>query len=185
MSAPASRRPIPASEFDLIDHDGRPVSGRTFEGTFTLYFFGFTHCRMVCPRALTRLTTVLDRLGPLADRIRPLYVTVDPERDTPEVMRSFLLTDYPRFTGLTGTRAQIDAAMSAFRVFARRAGDPDDPDGYQMPHSAFTYVMDPLGRYVTHVTDAVHADELERRLAVILADPCSPSSPLAPPGGHR
>lgn len=98
--------------------------------------------------------------------MRPIYVTVDPERDTPAVMKAFLENDYPRFTGLTGTRPQIDAAMSAFRVFARRS---PDPDGYQVPHSAFTYVIDAQGRYVTHVTDAVDAVELERRLAAILS----------------
>jgi len=169
MTTSARRSPVPVSEFHLVDHDGQPVTHRTFEGTFALYFFGFTHCGMVCPRALTRLSTVLDRLGPLADRVRPIYVTVDPERDTPAVMKAFLENDYPRFTGLTGTRTQIDAAMSAFRVFARRSPDPADPDGYQMPHSAFTYVIDAQGRYVTHVTDAVDTVELERRLAGILA----------------
>lgn len=169
MSTPQRRSPGPSGVFDLVDHDGNAVSQRSFAGAFAVYFFGFTHCGMVCPRALSRLTAVLDRLGPLADRVRPVYVTVDPERDTPEVMKTFLEASYPRFTGLTGTRAQVDAAMSAFRVFARRAEDPDDPDGYQMPHSAFTYVMSPDGGYVTHFTDAVEAGEIEQRLLAILA----------------
>lgn len=169
MSSPERRSPGPTGVFDLVDHDGNAVSQRSFAGAFAMYFFGFTHCGMVCPRALSRLTAVLDRLGPLADGVRPVYVTVDPERDTPEVMKAFLETSYPRFTGLTGTRAQVDAAMSAFRVFARRAEDPDDPDGYQMPHSAFTYVMSPDGGYVTHFTDAVEAGEIEQRLIAILA----------------
>lgn len=186
MSGSERHSPGPFGIFDLVDHDGNAVSQRSFAGTFVLYFFGFTHCRMVCPRALARLTAVLDRLGPLADHLRPVYITVDPERDTPEMMKAFLEEDYPRFTGLTGTRAQIDAAMSAFRVFARRTADPADPDGYQMPHSAFTYVMAPDGGYVTHFTDAVGAVELEQRLAAILAalDRRQPSAVAARPG-HR
>jgi len=112
-----------------------------------LVFFGFTHCRIVCPRALGKLCRVLDDLGPLAERVQPLYVTVDPERDTPAVMREFLGRSYPRFTGLTGSPAQIDAAKAAFRVFARRVADPDSPGGYAMPHTAIAYLLDEAGRY--------------------------------------
>ncbi|MFD6059482.1 SCO family protein [Rhodococcus wratislaviensis] len=154
--------------FDLVDHDGREVNERTYRGTYAVIFFGFTHCKMVCPRALHRLSTVLDRLGPLADRIQPLYITVDPQRDSPEVMKEFLSTDYPRFTGLTGTQAQIEKAKKSFRVFSTTVSDPDDPNSYQMPHSAFTYVLGPDGTYLTHFTDAVDEDDLVTRLSAIL-----------------
>ncbi|HJT95655.1 MAG TPA: SCO family protein [Mycobacterium sp.] len=154
--------------FDLIDHDGRAVSTRTYGGKHMLVFFGFTHCKMVCPRALSRLSAVLDRLGPLADRIQPLYVTVDPQRDTPEVMKEFLSSSYPRFTGLTGSAQQIELAKKSFRVFSTEVADPDDPDSYQMPHTAFTYVLGPDGAYQTHFTDAVDEDELVTRLSSIL-----------------
>lgn len=154
--------------FDLVDHDGHEVNERTYSGKYAVIFFGFTHCKMVCPRALHRLSTVLDRLGPLAERLQPLYITVDPERDTPEVMKDFLSSDYPRFTGLTGTPAQIDRAKKSFRVFATTVSDPDDPHNYQMPHSAFTYVLGPDGAYLTHFTDAVDEDELVTRLSSIL-----------------
>ncbi|MEA2625894.1 MAG: hypothetical protein QOD06_1939 [Candidatus Binatota bacterium] len=159
----------PGGEFHLIDHHGVEVSDATYHGRHALVFFGFTHCKVVCPRALGRLTRVLDALGPLAEQIRPLYVTVDPERDSPEVMRAFLERSYPRFTGLTGSRPQIDAAKRAFRVFARRTADPDDPDGYAVPHSAITYVLDPDGRYTTHFTDAVDEREMTERLREILS----------------
>jgi protein SCO1/2 len=108
--------------FCLIDHDGHNVSDETYRGQYVLIFFGFTNCRVVCPRALTKLSAVLDSLGPLADRIRPIYVTVDPERDTPDAMRSFLQS-YPRFTGLTGSLEQIDRMKKAYRVFAQRVDD--------------------------------------------------------------
>lgn len=81
--------------YALVDHHGRTVTEQDFAGRYQLVFFGFTHCRMVCPAALGKLSTVLDDLGPLAERIQPLYISVDPERDTPEVMRAFLEESYP------------------------------------------------------------------------------------------
>jgi protein SCO1/2 len=149
-----------AATFDLVDHDGRAVTERSYRGKRVLVFFGFTNCKMVCPRALGRLSAVLDRLEPRADAFAALYITVDPERDTPAVMKAFLTERFPRFTGLTGEPQQVADARSSFRVFARKVADPDDPDGYQMPHSAFTYVLDEEGSYLTHVTDAVGEDEL-------------------------
>ncbi|MFI6367724.1 SCO family protein [Nocardia sp. NPDC050630] len=161
-------RPAVSGTFDLVDHDGCEVTDRTYRGKYVLVFFGFTHCKMVCPRALNRLSGVLDRLGALAQRIQPLYITVDPERDTPAAMKRFLSSDYPRFTGLTGSAEQIETAKNSFRVFSTVVGDPEDPDGYQMPHSAFTYVLDPDGAYMAHFTDAVDEDELVTRLTAIL-----------------
>jgi protein SCO1/2 len=150
--------------FDLIDHHGHAVSDYTYRGQFMLLFFGFTHCRVVCPRALARLSGGIDRLGPAASCLRPLYVTVDPDRDTPEVMRAFLKTRYPKFTGLTGSRENVDRVKALYKVFASRAADPDDAVGYQMPHTAFTYLIGPDGRYVAHFTDAIEEDELANRL---------------------
>jgi protein SCO1 len=136
--------------FALVDHHGRPVTERTYRGRWMLVFFGFTHCRVVCPRALGRLDDVLDALGPLAERVLPRYVTVDPERDTPQVMREFLAGSHPRFTGLTGTRAQIEAAQRAFRVFSRRRPGHADDQGYDVAHTAITYLLDPVGDYAGH-----------------------------------
>ncbi|MGO4713355.1 SCO family protein [Bradyrhizobium sp. 2TAF24] len=162
--------PLPGAiggSFCLIDHDGRDVSDETYHGHYALMFFGFTHCRVVCPRALTKLSAVLDSLGPLAGRIRALYVTVDPERDTPDAMRAFL-QPYPRFTGLTGSREQIDRIKAAFRVFAQRVDDAAGNADYTVPHTAITYVMDPEGRLVSHLIDALSAEEIATRLRRLL-----------------
>lgn len=149
MQAPIDAR------FSLVDHDGSHVTERNLRGKWSLVFFGFTHCRVVCPRALQRLSDALELLDPRdRDEIRPVYITVDPERDTPEVMKAFL-SSRPGFLGLTGTRAQIDAAKDSFRVFAEKRPDPQDPDGYAVPHTAITYVIAPDGRYADHFTDAV------------------------------
>jgi protein SCO1/2 len=162
--------PLPpfAETFDLIDHNGREVNGRTYRGKYVVIFFGFTHCKAVCPRALSRLSAVLDRLGPDAARIQPLYVTADPQRDTPTVMKEFLAAAYPRFTGLTGSTQQIEWAKRSFRVFSTEVSDHGEPDGYRMPHSAFTYVLGPDGAYLTHFTDAVEEEELTTALFSIV-----------------
>ena len=150
----------PVARFELTDHHGRRVSEADFAGSFKLVYFGFTHCRVVCPRSLTKLSRALDALGKQADSIKALYVTVDPARDTPQRMRDHLTHNYPRFTGLTGSQDDIDAAKKAFRVFAERKADPADPDGYAVPHSAISYLMSPDGQYCTHFLDALDEHEI-------------------------
>jgi len=153
--------------FALIDHDGGPVTNETYRGRHVLVFFGFTRCRVVCPRALSRISRALELLGSTADEITPLYISVDPERDSPEVMKTFLAS-YPRFTGLTGTREQIDATKQAFRVFAQKKADASEPDGFVIPHTAFTYVLDPSGAYLTHFADTIDEVELAARVRELI-----------------
>jgi protein SCO1 len=143
--------------FDLVDHHGRAVTERTYRGSWLLVQFGFTACRAVCPRALAKLDAALDA----ADvPVVPLYISVDPERDTPDVLRAYLQERHPRFTGLTGTAGQVEAAKAAFLVFARRRPDPDDPDGYAVPHTAITHLVDPQGQPALHWSDARDAGEI-------------------------
>ncbi|WP_064742817.1 SCO family protein [Pseudonocardia spinosispora] len=170
MSSGAARGPLVGARFDLIDHDGRRVTNATYHGKFPLIFFGFTHCKVVCPRALTRLTAVLDGLGERAELLEPLYITVDPERDTPGRMKQFLAANFPRFTGLTGSEVELSAAREEFRVFARRQRDPEGIEEYVVPHSAITYLLDRSGVFLTHFTDVIETPELVRRLDAVLAD---------------
>jgi protein SCO1/2 len=161
LGAAASK--LPSGTFDLIDHFGRQATNRSFHGKYLLVFFGFTHCRVVCPRALTKLSATLDALGSLRRKIQPLYITVDPERDTPERMRDFL-QNYPRFLGLTGSRAQIEEAKHAFCVFARRTLDPEDSEGYSVPHTAICYFLHANGKSLIHFVDALSTEQIVRRL---------------------
>ncbi len=151
--------------FALLDHHGRRVTERDFRGRWMLVYFGFTHCRVVCPRSLAKLSAVLAAIGDRAARIAPLYVTVDPARDTAAVMKAWLAAHHPRFTGLTGTPDRIDAAKAAFRVFAQQKPDADDPDGYAVPHTAIAYLIDPAGRYRTHFADVIDGDTIAARIA--------------------
>jgi protein SCO1/2 len=155
--------------FELVDHYGTTVSNRSFAGKLLLVLFGFTNCRAVCPRKLAETEVALDQLGDLAHRVQPLYVTVDPERDTPEVMRAFLKA-HPRFIGLTGDRAQIDEVKLRFRVFAHRVADASDPANYNVPHTAVTYLMNPDGGYMAHFLDGTDVDRLVARIRELIAD---------------
>jgi protein SCO1 len=160
------------AQFNLIDHNGQPVTQDTYRGQWLWVYFGFTHCRVVCPRTLTRLSNVLSALHPdLAQRTQPLYITVDPLRDTPAVMRAYLQERYPRFMGLTGTEQQIGEAKEAFKVFSSPRPDPNNPANYDVPHTAITYLIDPGGAYVTHWPETRSADDIVSDLQSRLAGP--------------
>jgi protein SCO1 len=150
--------------FALTNHFGQAVTNASFHGKYALLFFGFTHCKVVCPRSLDRLSQALELIGELADEVQPLYITVDPDRDSPEVMRAFLERAYPRFLGLTGNREHIAAVKSAYKVYAERKEDPDAPDGYVMPHTAFSFLLARNGDYLAHFVDAGDAAELAAKL---------------------
>jgi protein SCO1/2 len=119
---------VPA-RFELIDHDGNPVTNESYLGRHALVFFGFTNCKAVCPRALGQLSSVLDELGDRANGIVPLYVTVDPERDSPEVMKAFLTENFPRFTGLTGRGRRSTRPSSNFASSPPERPTPTIPRG--------------------------------------------------------
>lgn len=158
--------PIHAA-YSLVDHHGTAVTESTYRGSWQLVQFGFTSCRVVCPRALTKLSTALDtverNLGSVP--LVPLYVTVDPDRDSPAVMKAFLEMSYPRFTGLTGTPEQIDEAKGAFKVFTRRRAAVD---GYDVQHTAITYLLDPEGGPAHHWPDTHTAERIAADLVRFL-----------------
>lgn len=158
----------PVARFDLVDHHGHAATQADFAGAYLLVYFGFTHCKVVCPRSLGKLSRVLDAIGDKADRVKALYITVDPARDTPDVMRRYLEERHPRFLGLTGSEEEIARAKSAFRVFAEFKGDETAPDGYVVPHSAIAYLMGPDGEHLDHFIDALGEDEVTRRMSAAI-----------------
>ena len=158
-----SKAPAVGGYFLLDDHDGKRIDAFSFDDRLMLIFFGFANCSVVCPRELDKIDAALDALGEDADRIQPLYVTVDPERDSPEVLRTYL-KNRPRFRGLTGSRAEIDAMKRNFRIFAERREDPSAPDGYVVPHTTLAYLARPGGQVVAHFSESVGAQPLADRL---------------------
>jgi protein SCO1/2 len=152
------------SDFELVDHRGHAARDEDFRGLWQLVFFGFTYCPDVCPTGLATISTVLDELGPAADKIVPLFITVDPERDRPEVLKDYLANFHPKILGLTGTTEQVAAATKGFRVYFRKVQQPDQPDAYTLDHSTFIYLMDPEGGYATHMSPQLAPEEIAARL---------------------
>ncbi len=132
--------------FKLTDQNGRTVTDQDFKGRPFLVFFGFTHCPDICPTTLFEVSEILRVLGSDADRTRALFITVDPERDTPAVMKDYLSSFDPHLSGLTGDPAGIAAVAKAYRVYYKKV--PSDQGGYTMDHTAIVYLMDKEGRFV-------------------------------------
>jgi protein SCO1/2 len=132
--------------FSLVDHHGKAVTERDYLGKPTLVFFGFTYCPDVCPTTLFELSNRLKELGAYADRINVLFITVDPERDTPQQLALYVASFDERIVGLTGTPENIAAAMKAYRVYAKKILLNDG--GYTMDHTATIYMMNSEGRFV-------------------------------------
>lgn len=132
--------------FSLTDHTGAAVTEASYRGRLMLIFFGFTHCPDVCPTELQVIAEVLDGLGADADRVAPLFITVDPERDTPEALARYVDLFDPRIIGLTGTPEQIGAVTRAYRVYYAKVHPPEASD-YTMDHSSFVYLMDQEGGF--------------------------------------
>jgi len=132
--------------FRLEDQNGKPVSDADMKGRPFLVFFGFTHCPDICPTTLFEMSQVMKALGPDADRAGALFITVDPERDTPGVMKDYLSNFDPHLRGLTGDRVAVDAAIRAYRVYAKKV--PLQNGDYTMDHTAVVYLMDKDGNFV-------------------------------------
>jgi protein SCO1 len=130
--------------FTLVNHRGEAVTDRTFLGKPTLLFFGFTHCPDVCPTTLFELTNRMQKLGPASDRFNVVFITADPERDTPEQMALYLQSFDPRIVGLSGTREQVDVAIKTYGVVAKKV--PTE-NGYNVDHTASVFLMDANGRF--------------------------------------
>jgi protein SCO1/2 len=154
--------------FTLTDHKGRRVTDQDFRGRHMLVFFGFTLCPDVCPTALQVASEALNKLGPKADQIVPIFISVDPERDTPSQLASYVESFHPRLIGLTGSQAEIDAVVKAYRVYVRRVEDPKSSAGYTFDHTSLIYVMGPDGAYRTHFTHTTNAGAMAERLARLL-----------------
>jgi cytochrome oxidase Cu insertion factor (SCO1/SenC/PrrC family) len=151
--------------FTLTDAQGNTVRDEDFRGKFMLVYFGYTYCPDVCPTSLTAMAESLDALGDKAANITPIFITVDPERDDMEGIGEYAAAFHPSLIGLTGSLEQVKAAAHAYRVFyAKVQEDPDDPEDYLVDHSAYTYLMDPTGKYLEHFPHGADPVEMTRRI---------------------
>jgi cytochrome oxidase Cu insertion factor (SCO1/SenC/PrrC family) len=150
--------------FSLTDQNGRRVTERDFLGRPILVFFGFTFCPDICPSGLQVIAAALDQLGPKGEAIVPVFVTIDPERDGPQQLKSYLASFHPRLVGLSGTVAEITDVAKKYRVYFKKVKDEKSSADYTMDHSTIMYLMDAKGRFVAHFSHATSADKLAEGL---------------------
>jgi len=153
--------------FRLVDQNGKTVTNADLKGEWSLVYFGYTHCPDACPTALNDIAIALDELGPKRDAVRPVFITVDPERDTSEVLKSYVTAFDAPILALTGTPEEIAQAAKGYRVYY--AKHPEAGGDYSMDHSSVIYVMDPEGRFTASFTHENSPEEIAERLKKLLS----------------
>ena len=160
-----SKPPSIGGRFTLISQDGRPVTDADFRGKNILVFFGFTNCPDVCPLTLNNISRAMVLLGADANKIQPLFISVDPLRDTPNVLRQYLKHFDHRIIGLTGTPKQVVAVQRAYRIFAqRRNAVGAGSDDYLMDHTSISYMMGPSGEFKTFFSNGSTPEEFVTKI---------------------
>ena len=162
------KNPAIGGPFALIDQNGRTVTSDSLKGKPTLIYFGYTYCPDVCPTSLLLMQTAIDKLGPdAAKKVNLVFITIDPERDTPKVLKGYVDNFGPTFIGLTGTPDQVAAAARAYRVYYQKVPGKDGAP-YLMDHSSIVYVLDRSGRFVTHFTHEAKAEAIAASIQRLL-----------------
>lgn len=144
--APSIGASVIGGSFHLVDQNGKPFSDQDMKGKPYLVFFGYTHCPDICPTTLFEMSQLFRKLGPDANRLGALFITVDPARDTQPVLKDYLSSFDPHLRGLTGDQKAIDQVMRDYRVYAKKV--PVEGGDYSMDHSAIIYLMDKDGHFV-------------------------------------
>lgn len=155
--------------FELTDQNGAPISQAAFQGRPTALFFGFTHCPEVCPTTLFELNGWLEKVDPDGGKIGAYFITVDPERDTPEMMRDYVASVSKRIIGVSGSPEKIDAVVRGFNVYAKKIPtDPNDPTDYTMDHTASVFLLDDQGRFKSTISYGENPDTAIKKLENLL-----------------
>jgi len=147
----SSGKALVGGPFTLVDPSGKTVTDQNFRGRYMLIFFGYTHCPDICPAELQVMAAALDQLGPKAAKVVPIFITLDPERDTPEAVGAYVKNFGPNIVGLTGSTEAVAAAAKAYRVSFSKFQDENSGTNYTIDHSALAYLMGTDGEYITHI----------------------------------
>ena len=147
----SSGKALVGGPFTLVDPSGKTVTDQNFRGRYMLIFFGYTHCPDICPAELQVMAAALDQLGPKAAKVVPIFITLDPERDTPEAVGAYVKNFGSNIVGLTGSTEAVAAAAKAYRVSFSKFQDENSGTNYTIDHSALAYLMGTDGEYITHI----------------------------------
>jgi protein SCO1 len=168
--------------FTLTDHHGKTVTDKTYRGQYLLVYFGYGFCPDVCPTELANIATAMDDLGDKANKVTPLFITVDPERDTPQFLADYVANFHPRMVGLTGTPEQIKTVAKEYKVYYAKSKRPGQKD-YLMDHTSFVYLMGPDGRFLTLFRGQTDPKAIAQAISNFMAKPgtVTQQSPKAVP----
>ncbi|OIN86929.1 MAG: hypothetical protein AUJ12_04140 [Alphaproteobacteria bacterium CG1_02_46_17] len=158
--------------FSLVDQDGQPRTEKDYADKFKLMYFGFTYCPAICPTELSKMSEAyLSLPEEMQQKLQPIFITIDPERDTPTVIKGYVNLFMPQLVGLTGSVDQIESVKKSFKVYAAKVseGDGSDPEDYTMDHSSMIYLLDPAGQTVGLFKTADTSEDIKARLMDVLA----------------
>jgi protein SCO1/2 len=152
---------IVGTEFSLLDHTGKRVTEKDYKGKYLLIYFGYTNCPEICPINLASISDAMDKFGSLADEIIPLFVTIDPKRDSVEQIAEYIPMFSDRIIGLTGTPEELDQMAAGYRVFYEAYINKERGEGFvDFNHSSLTFLVGRDGKYITHFPDGVEAETI-------------------------
>ena len=163
-----SGKPLVGGPFSLIDQTGKHVTDKDFLGKYMLVFFGFTNCPDICPAGLQIMSAALEKLGHRADDVVPIFITLDPERDTPQKLAAYVKNFSPRLVALTGSPSDIAATAKAYRVFYQKVPDENDPTHYSIDHSSIFYLMGKDGSLLAPIPHTNDVDVFTEAVAKAL-----------------
>jgi protein SCO1/2 len=163
-----SGKPLVGGPFSLIDQTGKHVTDKDFLGKYMLVFFGFTNCPDICPAGLQIMSAALEKLGHRADDVVPIFITLDPERDTPQKLAAYVKNFSPRLVALTGSPSDIAATAKAYRVFYQKVPDGSDPKHYSIDHSSIFYLMGKDGSLLAPIPHTNDVDVFTEAVAKAL-----------------
>jgi protein SCO1/2 len=162
--------------FELVDHTGKTVTDKNFHGKFVLLYFGYGFCPDVCPTELANIATAMDILGPKSQKVTPVFITVDPERDTPEFLMDYVKNFHPRMVGLTGTPENIAAVAKAYKVYYAKSRKSAGED-YLMDHTSYVYLLGPDGNFLAIYRGQTDPEEIASSVEAFIAETAATPSP--------
>jgi protein SCO1 len=165
----ATGGPSIGGPFTLVNQDGKTVTDRDFHGRYMLVYFGYTYCPDVCPTTLNSIAQAMEKLGAKANRVQPIFITVDPQRDSPAVMKQYVSAFSPSLIGLTGTPAQIAAVAKEYRVYYAKHMTGPGPNDYSMDHSSIIYLMGPNGKFIAPIAASGSGAEMAKAIANLVS----------------
>ena len=166
-----------------MDHRGRSVSDQDFRGSFQLIAFGYTFCPDICPTTLAEISLIMNKLGKLADRLQPLFISVDQERDTPEILRKYTAYFHPRIIGLTGSPELVRRVADHFKVRYEKHWEPGaEKNNYSVDHSAGMYLLGPDGEFLAKFAYATPPQEITDRIRPLIEEDSARTRSRPTPG---